>query len=305
MSDIRSSLLAKGWRRHTFISISGVKIEKLLSALPEKLHNDLKIPDAKVLLATYDCAIVNESFDNEPWLQILIAIPTSFNKQFANGRDSRRIHFYVESKEEQLAYEVNARGICQVERELLINLDRDVDVSISPENSFDLRNWLSERFRQDSWPDAFNRAVEPARKRLKKFWKRYNDFISGLYIKLNTFDEIDSGKYQASIIVCVESEKMQSLIKHLRETDSALSDKDIKIVLNRVVNEIKTAFGDSIEYEVDPTSHSGFAIEVMAEDSITLDQLRKFPRFSPYSLSLYDSDSSLPAEMVAGKSTDS
>lgn len=304
MRDVRSLLLAKGWGRHTFISTCEAGIEKLLSAIPDKLHAELKTPNVKVLLATYDCAVVHNSFDDEPWLQIFIAVPTKYDKKYANGRDSRRMHFSLELSDGSSEYEINARGICQIERELLIDLERDEDVSILPANAFDLKNWMSERFRQDTWPDAFNSSVRRAEKRLKSFWKRYKDFISGLYIQLNTNEELVSGKYRASIIVCVEAGKMRSLIKFLREKDKVLVDKNVPTVLNKVANEIKIAFGDSIDYEVDSTSHSGYAIEVIDEESITLAQLREFPRFSPYSLSLYDSNSSLPVEMVPGRATD-
>ena len=195
MSDNRTLLLAKGWRRHTFISIDNGGVDTLLPVIPEKLHDYIKIPDAKVLIATYDCAVISKSFDDEPWVQILIAFPVEYNKQFASGRNSRRIHFYAGLNEELIAYEINAKSICQIERELLLDLNREEGVSLSPESIFDLKNWLSERFRQDAWPDAFNNALAPANKRLKSFWKRYKDFITGLYIKL--------GADPANAIFCI------------------------------------------------------------------------------------------------------
>lgn len=301
MSDNRQLLLEKGWRRHTFLSTENGAVD-LISVLPEKLHETLQVAGVKVLIATYDCAVVYDSFDDEPWLQLLIAIPVDFNKQFSSGRNARRLHFFIESDEGALAYEVNAKSICQIDRELLKKLDRDESVRVTLENSYDLRNWLAERYRQDTWPDAFNSAVEPATKRLKRFWKRYQEYITGLYIKLNTYDEIEAGKYKAAIIICIESEKMRALIKCLRETDKSLINKSISEVKNKVVNEIKNAFGDTIEYEVDPTSLSGYAIEVLGEDSVTIDQLRKFPRYSPFSMSLYG-DAPLPVEMLPGKGT--
>ena len=136
MADNREVLLAKGWRRHTFISTDNGGIDRLQSVLPEKLHEYLKTPEAKVLLATYDCAVVHDSFDIEPWVQILIAVPIEFEKGFAKGRDSRRIHFYVESEGRSLAYEINAKGICQIDRELLTVLDRDENCNLSSENTF-------------------------------------------------------------------------------------------------------------------------------------------------------------------------
>ncbi len=304
MSDNRTILLAKGWRRHTFISISDDVVEEILSDSPETFREYLRGSDVKVLIATYDCAVVHDSFEVEPWVQILVAVPVEFNKQFANGRDSRRIHFYIDAAGDLLPYEVNAKGVYQIDRELLISLDRNENVSLPKDSSYDLKNWLAERYRQDTWPDAFNSAVKPAKERLKRFWKRYEDFISGLYIKPNTFEEIVSGKYQVAIIVCVESYKFRSLIKHLREKNVDLASKELDAVLNTVASEIMSAFGDTLEYVVDPTTKSGRAIEVVGEDSIALTQLRNFSRFSPYSMSSYESDSPLPVEMMPGRSID-
>ncbi len=300
MGDNRTLLLAKGWCRHAFIADDG--IELLLPYLPDQLHSLFKISSVQILLATYDCAIVHESFDDEPWMQLLLAIPIDYDKQFANGRNSRKIHFHIDVEGSLIAYEINAAGICQVDRKLLIDLNRNENTSITPEVAFDLRNWLAERFRQDAWPDSFNRAVSPANKRLKKFWGRYNDYISGLYIKLNTFDEITTGKYKASIIVCLETEKVRPLVQALREKDQKLQGKELPEVFNKIVNEIRVAFGETIDYEEDSTSYSGYAIEVMAENSITLEQLRKFPRYSPYSLSLFEGGAPLPVEMIPKKS---
>ena len=97
---------------------------------------------------------------------------------------------------------------------------------------------------------------------------------------------------------------MRPFIKYLREKDASLIDKELGAVMNKVVAEIKTALGDTIEYEKDRTSLSGDAIEVLSEESITVSQLRNFPRYSPYSLSLYEEGSSLPVEMIAGKAAD-
>lgn len=303
MDKNRTLLLSKGWKRHAFILASDSEIKKTLPAFPEKIHDMLQVDGIKILIATYDCAVVNDSFESEPWLQVLIALPIQFNKQFANGRDPRRIHFNINAKEADVPYEVNARGICQIDRELLLSLQRDEECSLSETDAFDLKNWLAERYRQDTWPDAFNKAIEPAGKRLKKFWKRYNDFLSGIYIQLDTFDELEEGKYQISVIICVETTQIRNLIKHLRNKDDTLKDKDVQTVYNKLVNEIKNAFGDTVDYIEDSTSSSGFAIEVMAENAMTLEQLRHFPRFSPYSLSLYD-DAPLPVEMLPGRTTE-
>ena len=95
---------------------------------------------------------------------------------------------------------------------------------------------------------------------------------------------------------------MRSFIAYLRDTDKSLEGKSLEEVKNKVVAEIKTVFGDCIEYEPDSTVPWGEAIDIIAEDVMSLTQLREFSRFSPYSLSLYESESALPVEMTPAKS---
>lgn len=298
----REQLISSGWRRHSVISPTHGSLSTAKANLPQKIQEKLAIPGSILLVATYDCAVVFGCFEDEPWVQLLIATPVVYNKQFASGRDSRRIHIKIGHKDEETAYEVNASGICQIDRALLCQIQPDFDYQLSDTCKYDLKHWLAERFRQDTWPDAFNNAIRPARNRLKSFFGRYNKFLSGIYLRLNTYEELINCKYEACAILLIESSKYRAFIKHLRDSHIQNAKKSIDELMIQVINELLVAFGNTIGFTPDPTTVLKVAVEVVDESMITVHQQRTYYRFSPYSLSEFDMDAPLPVEMTPAKS---
>lgn len=275
-------------------------MEVLLPYLPDEIKKIASSPETIILISTYDCAVVSPCFDTEPWIQLLVAFPIDHIKELTNGRNPRRLHFVVRHNGKDGFFETNARCICQVDRRFLLSASPDLEYSISNSDKYDLKHWLAERFRQDTWPNAFNTALKPAKKRLKGFMKRYNNYVSGIYVKLNTYDEIASGKYSASIIIAVESGRLRGLLGHIRDKVTISAEKSIEEVLSHMESEVAMAFGNTIDIEDDPTK-SKKAVEIMDEANLTVDLQRHFPRFSPYSLSDFNSNAPLPAEMIPAK----
>jgi len=298
----RDELLKKGWRRHSVVSLSKESIDSLAAELPQKAIDKLSIEGAIVLIALYDCAVVHGSFDQEPWVQLLIAVPVVFQKQLSKGRDARRLHFYATKNGQEHSFEINACSICQVGREFLLQLNVDEFCNVDDAAKFDLKQWLAERYRQDTWPDAFNTAVSKRSKKLKKFYERYNDFVSGLYLKLDSYRELTEGKYTVAIIVAIEAGKERQLFLHMREILQDQKGKSMDELKSHFANEVLNAFGDVVIFQKDRTNtvHS-VAIEVMEENQITLHHQRTFSRFSPYSLSEYGTDAPVPTEMISGR----
>lgn len=299
----RDHLISSGWRRHSVISPAHNSLPIAEANLPTKIQAQLSKPGAILLVATYDCAVVYGCFDSEPWVQLLVATPTEYQKQFASGRNARRIHVKILCRGNEAAYEVNASGICQLDRELLCGMQPDFDYELSDSCKYDLKQWLAERFRQDTWPDAFNNAIRPADKRLKSFFQRYNDFISGIYLRLNTYEELVEIKYEVSAILLIEDSKYRAFIKHLRAFHKLSETKNIEESMCPVINELINAFGDTVNFTPDPTKILKVAIEVISESEITVHQQRVFYRFSPYSLSEFSSEAPSPVEMTPAKSS--
>ena len=295
----RDVLLANGWRRHSIISEEDDAYEALLEMLPTSQRQIATSNSAIAILATYDCAIVNPNLTAEPWLHILLAYKTEPKKQFFNGRDPRCIHFQVENSGTTEYFETNAACIAQLDREPIVGFKNNNVSHLTEASKFDLMNWLSERFKLVTWPDNFNDAIKPAGKRLKAFWKRYNDYISSMYLHLNTYEEVEKSQYAISIIVTLENGKQRQFLKKVREQSKQLANCSIDEAKIHVENEIANIFSKLITINEDPTAQSNLAIKIIEEKSITLHQLRKFSRFSPYSLSEFGDEAPIPIDMLS------
>jgi len=298
---VREQLLGKGWRRHSIISDEDGSLNKVIAHLPEKIQQKASADGAIILISTYDCAVVNHCFDTEPWVQLLIAFPVDYAKKYSKGRDPRRLHFSITHAGQEKHFETNASCICQCAREILLDVDPDENYQLSDIDKYDLKTWVAERFRQDTWPDALNRALKPAEGRLKRFYRRYNEYASGMYLRLNTYEELEGKKYSASVILALESGKQRALIKKLKTNNPQLNGKTIDEVMSHLANEVLTSFGDTIIIDSDPTNNSGKAIEIMEESNISVQQLREFACLSPHSLSDFNADEPPPIETVPGK----
>ncbi len=299
---VREELLAKGWRRHSVISKSKNKFDRLLKLFPENLNVMASKEDAIILLSTYDCAVVSPCFETEPWIQILVAIPVDYKKELSCGRNPRRLHFKIHKNEKELSYETNASGIYQLDRKILCDLQPDLIYKVNNENQFHLKNWLAERYKQNTWPDSFNSSLKPAERKLKKFWKKYNDYVSSAYIKLDTYDEIENKKYEISVIIALEDKKKRVLVNYLRNENKGLEGANIEKVLSQLENEVINAFGNTVIFTKDKTRAHKKAVVVLEESNITISLLKIFYRFSPYSLSNLSSDDPLPIDILSGRS---
>lgn len=184
---VREELLARGWGRHSCILIEDSIIEWLAPLLPASVH-ELCVQGNLLIISLYDCAVINPCFESEPWVNVLIAKKIdSLTKQFQNGRNERRLHFSISVDGQSEAFEVNASSIFQFERSRLLELNKHNGYQVEDDASFSLKHWLAERFRRDVWPDAFNRSIKKAEKRLKKFYERRNGHLSGVYLKLDSW----------------------------------------------------------------------------------------------------------------------
>ncbi|MGA3696362.1 hypothetical protein ACPAVH_10870 [Enterobacteriaceae bacterium TYF_5] len=297
--NVREKLLEKGWGRHSCILIDEQITQWLSPTLPESVQG-LCVNGNLLIISLYDCAVINPCFLTEPWVNVLIAkkIDTP-NKQFQNNRNERKLHFFVMNDGNSEAFEVNASSIIQFERNKLLELSKNIHYQIENDSSFSLKHWLAERFRRDVWPDAFNNSIKSAEKRLKKFYDRWNDYLSGIYLKLDTWEEKPEGvKYTICGIIVIEDNKLRQLRKKIKETESGLADKDNDCLDKFISNQFKVIFDNLIDWVEDPTSLLGIALALKTEGQITLSHQREFRRLNPYTLSDQDPNAPMPAEMA-------
>lgn len=295
----RGLLLEKGWKRHSVIEASSDLGKKVKANSPEIIRNLLEVENALILITTYDCAVVHHCFKNEPWVQILVITPVELEKKYKNRRDPRILHFTVKSDSSEMSYQATASGFFQLERVILCDYNPSSKYEITDANSYELKIWVADRFRQETWSDEFNRAVQPAKKKLKRLHNRLKEYTTGIYIKLeNNGEEMESEKYSISVLMLLEKGKSRKLLEYVRQKKK---DKNISIdkAKETIVNEIVTAFGNTVDFIEDVTCHLNKAVYVESEENITIFQLREYKLFSPHTLSEFENDSELPIDIIS------
>jgi len=225
----RESWLAKGWKRGAFVDLK--RHGELLSSLPKKLAAHVETLDQAFLIPVlYDCALVDERFDAEPWAQVVVCWPCVENADFCYGKNPRRYHFPVFIDDQKTHLEVNALSFCQLDREELLTFDPNTEIDWPNLGLDQLLNWISERIRQPTFPDAWNNRLKKKEKNFKRLWKKdsFVNSCSGVYFSIEPSVEIaEHEKYRvrAFITTHLEGRALRDFMKdHESELVGKLAD---------------------------------------------------------------------------------
>lgn len=262
--DIRDAWLAAGWKRGAFIRLDSNP--HLADELPRKL---LSLIDGKesvcIVPILYDCALIEECFEKEPWAQVLVIWKTDFNNTFAYAKNPRRLHLKAKSGDQEICFEIAAVSFAQVDREALLKATPDTSLSWETGCLNLMLDWVAERYRQATFPDAFNKRLAPSRKALERLWKSdsFSLYSSGVYIKLNTFEELpDNTLYEVSVYIAIPYQFKGAEYKDIEKNHSPT-----------MVTQLKSIF-DAIEnIQLD-------SIDTLSEREFTKEIERGFNRFS-------------------------
>jgi len=208
IADVRLERIAAGWKRGAFVNL--FDNPDFRDELPKKLVNFLEgKSNPRIVPVLYDCALIEESFEKEPWAQIVICWEVEFDGNYGNAKNPRCIHTKAKIGTQSVTLEVTAMSFAQVDREALLKCTPDPTVIFEDGRLEQLLDWISERYRQPTFPDSFNDRLRPIQKRLSSQWKSelFRDFCSGIYFKLNTLNELEENEsYSLDVIIVVPYE---------------------------------------------------------------------------------------------------
>jgi hypothetical protein len=227
-------------------------------ALPESAAND-----AKLVVISHDCDLVNSSFEAEPFFEVFLARPKANkerNSLLFNGRNPRRIQFFADDGGEKRLYEISVHEKYRLDRKILETGVRDKTIEINPQDVLVLAKWAMRRYHRPSLPTAFqNRIPSATQGKLRKRLENDVEDLSGVCVRLNTSEELDDAQqYRIILRVVVPPEVCEDVDREKR----ALS----------VVSEIRKLLAQC----------SGISVEdadVASESEITMHDLRGMIRW--------------------------
>jgi hypothetical protein len=119
----------------------------------------------------------------------------------------------------------------RLDRRILESGARDRTISISPEAVLVLAKWAARRYHRPSLPTAFQNRIPPGTKsKLCKKLEKDGGDVSGIYLGLNTLEELEEGKPYVALLrvvvppeICEDDESEKRVIGVVGEIRKLLS----------------------------------------------------------------------------------
>lgn len=279
----RNQWIEKGWKRGAFVDLNSHP--DLVDLMPEKLKIRISKEDQAYLIPIlYDCSLIDECFEREPWVQALICwVCEEPDGNFMFGKNSRKIDFPVFFNDSELHLRSEAIGFCQIERDKLLKSSPTKELKWKNKGLEQILNWVSERYKQPTFPDEWNRRLDTKNKELKKLYKNreFNNSCSGLYFEISPFSEIAENQvYDVKAFFVISS-----TLTGPQHRDFVKNHENILIQqLNTILSSINN---------INSTD-----IDTIKEDQFTKAMERDFQRWQLEHISYKDiNNSPLPAEL--------
>ena len=249
-----SKIAQLGWRQGAVLN-DDLK-QKIESFIPE----NITVSSSDWLIVTsHDCDVVNYALAKEPVVELLktkIESSSKPDKQQSLGRNPRNLQIHESEFGLVLSCSVHERWA--IPRELLMS--EAPDRFISKRNCRIIAEWLAKRYIRAAFPSAFDSRWRSKMKNWVKLLRKHSFWIQGVYLKLNTLEELESDEpYICSLLVAVpvimtEGDDWQDKFEEIE--DDILTFWDI--------------FAPRIKCD---------EVDVLSTDNITLDRIETYQRF--------------------------
>lgn len=195
-------------------------------------------PQAKLILLSHSCDIVQSSYDAEPYVEFFVARPASeLDGTKTNGKNPRflQLHFVVSGGEN--LYEINVHEKYRDQRSILERGTPDSSCRISRGDIQIMGRWAGKRYHRPAFPTAFDKRAALSKKKFKRAFEQYGARVTGTFIFFESDLELaDSEPYR--IIVRVVAPR------------AVLEDESEERTLSKLVEKLWEAFGGCSGIEV-------------------------------------------------------
>jgi len=206
----RERLIESGWKQ-------GILLVPNDERLKENAHYDIP-NDARLLIISQTCDLVQGSFDTEPYFEVLCLRPLGREPDggYLGGKNSRRIEFRLSVSENNIShwfalpYERHL-----IDRNLLLD-DLRPDFSIEDTQTLQMiLSWLSRRYTRTAFPEAFIRRIDARKDSIGRKFSRLNPYVKSVYVQLDPFDELNDGdEYNIEIMLVMDTGKYDDPEQH-------------------------------------------------------------------------------------------
>lgn len=259
------TIQANGWRQGSIFPTSAN--DSLAAHAPCTLNSDVCC-----IVVSQSCDILCPDVEAEPYVEVVLAhrLDGDLDGAYTHAKNPRCLHFPIDWNDLPVAYKTHSRHRFNVPKALLAEYAPDPTRGLSENSLFEVVRWIVGRYDREAFPDEFNNRITP--KVLKKLRKilREMEKLSGLYIALNSWDELTSeSPYQIYLYGTARTENFD--------------DPNVRAQLEQGLARIATAIRTCDGMEV--IDH-----QVRSEAKVTLDEVRMLKRWPLDYISLSDQD---------------
>jgi hypothetical protein len=240
-----------------------------------------------LIISSHDCDIANFSLKKEPVVEVIrakVCSTKALDKQQTWGRNPRSIQFEGLDKGQSVLLGCNVHDRWTFPRQSLLLNGPCQTKSIDTRIKRVIAEWLAKRYIRAAFPSQFDSRWKGERSKNLKKWtdllESFNRWIQGIYLRLNTNEELHDSKacYRCALIVAVPKEK---------KNDDEWPRRREKIESD--ISKFWSQFEPSIICD---------GVEVMGSDEITLADIEFYQRFDADWLS-FSEDDELPVIPIA------
>lgn len=248
-----SAIRTNGWRQGNFLNESCTP--EVLEQCGQSYH-----PNSRLILLSHDCDIVYKG-NSEPNAEVCVAEPLDgdLDGNYTHGKNPRILHIGVGLPDTPRHFEIHASKRLWIDRKILLDHTPDDLLTLGEKELDTLIGWVVNKFNRAAFPDTFNERLGSSLKDIQKVAKKDGGNLSGIYLALSTFDELDDGQdYQVLLVGLMEPDRFS-----IQELRTACVD-----AMSKISTKIDGCSGIGVE-----------DYEVRSEDAISLHDFRQLARF--------------------------
>jgi hypothetical protein len=234
------------------------------SILPPELFQEVSIAThlefyegkAYPIVISQDCDVVHHSYSDEPFIEIIRAtFVERSDGSLQSAKSYRKLHLELVATDSHKPFQLSIHERGLIDRRLLEKYGPSKDLTVLPDDIRLLANWIAQRYRRDSFPDEFMRRIseKKGKKRFKTLLEKQGILITGIFLLLNSFEELTIGTpYEVTIYATVRTQTYDDDLQrqHLEDnfldnfTDLLKGSSGIEVVNSFLVSEADFSLDD-------------------------------------------------------------
>jgi hypothetical protein len=177
---------AAGWGQCSVISPSDLEL------LRAQNHLSTGTSDMCGIVLSQSCDVVAASYEEEPVVEIIVADPLMKSDwHYVRLRNPRVLHLPITVDGAEKYHELLASRRATLPRPLFEGIVPDPGRLVSETSRRHLRMWIVDRYIRAAFPNEFVRRLGKVEKRLETLFKKRSSDTTGVWVLLNTQEELD------------------------------------------------------------------------------------------------------------------